>query len=117
MSGLAPVVCVVVSAGVVVDAGRESGYGIVCEINHGYGYQTLYGHMSKINVKPGQKVKRGEIIGFVGSTGLSKAPHVHYEVILNGLKVNPVYFFYNDLTPAEYEKVIEKANEENQCLS
>jgi len=103
--------------GVVIDAGRESGYGICCQINHGYGYQTLYGHMSKINVKPGQKVKRGEIIGLVGSTGLSKAPHVHYEVILNGTKVNPVYFFYNDLSPAEYEKVIEKANEENQCLS
>ncbi len=103
--------------GVVVNAGRESGYGIVCEIKHGYGYQTLYGHMSKINVKTGQRVKRGEIIGLVGSTGLSKAPHVHYEVILNGTKVNPVYFFYNDLSPAEYEKVIEKANEENQCLS
>lgn len=103
--------------GVVVDAGRESGYGITCQINHGYGYQTLYGHLSKLNVRPGQKVKRGEVIGFVGSTGLSKAPHVHYEVILNGQKVNPVYFFYNDLSPAEYEEVIEKANEENQCLS
>ncbi len=103
--------------GVVTVAGRESGYGITCQINHGYGYQTLYGHMSKINVRPGQKVKRGEVIGYVGSTGLSKAPHVHYEVILNEQKVNPVYFFYNDLSPAEYEKVIEKANEENQCLS
>jgi murein DD-endopeptidase MepM/ murein hydrolase activator NlpD len=103
--------------GVVLGAGRESGYGITCQINHGYGYQTLYGHLSKLNVRPGQKVKRGEIIGFVGSTGLSKAPHVHYEVILNGQKVNPVYFFYNDLSPSEYEEVIEKANEENQCLS
>ncbi len=103
--------------GVVLGAGRESGYGITCQINHGYGYQTLYGHLSKLNVRPGQKVKRGEIIGYVGSTGLSKAPHVHYEVLLNGQKVNPVYFFYNDLTPAEYEEVIEKANEENQCLS
>lgn len=103
--------------GTVVDAGRESGYGITCQINHGYGYQTLYGHLSKLNVKPGQKIKRGEIIGFVGNTGLSMAPHVHYEVILNGQKVNPVYFFYNDLSPSEYEEVIEKANEENQCLS
>ncbi len=103
--------------GVVVAAGRKSGYGITCQINHGYGYQTLYGHLSKLNVRYRQKVKRGEIIGYVGNTGLSKAPHLHYEVILNRQKVNPVYFFYNDLSPAEYEEVIEKANEENQCLS
>jgi len=73
--------------------------------------------MASFKVKNGQKVKRGEIIGYVGMTGLAEAPHVHYEVILNGTKVNPVYFFYNDLSPKEYEKVIEKANEENQCLS
>jgi len=103
--------------GIVTSADREGGYGITCQINHGYGYETLYGHLSKVIVKPGQKVKRGEIIGYVGSTGLSMAPHLHYEVILNGKKVNPVYFFYNDLSPSEYEKVIEKANEENQCLS
>lgn len=103
--------------GVVTSTGKEGGYGITCQINHGYGYETLYGHLSKVVVKQGQKVKRGEIIGYVGSTGLSMAPHLHYEVILNGKKVNPVYFFYNDLSPAEYEEVIEKSNEENQCLS
>jgi len=103
--------------GVIAKSGRESGYGLTCIINHGFGYQTLYGHMSSIRVREGQKVKRGEVIGYVGSTGLSKAPHVHYEVILNGNKVNPVFFFYNDLSPDEYENVIDKANEENQCLS
>ena len=103
--------------GTVEEAERESGYGNVVMINHGFGYETLYGHMSSFKVKNGQKVKRGEIIGYVGMTGLAEAPHVHYEVILNGTKVNPVYFFYNDLSPKEYEKVIEKANEENQCLS
>ncbi len=103
--------------GVIAKSGRESGYGLTCIINHGFGYQTLYGHMSSIRVHEGQKVKRGEVIGYVGSTGLSKAPHVHYEVILNGNKVNPVFFFYNDLSPDEYENVIDKANEENQCLS
>ncbi|MFZ4401709.1 MAG: M23 family metallopeptidase [Bacteroidales bacterium] len=103
--------------GVIVNPIGVSGYGIVCVINHGYGYQTLYGHMSKINVNPGQKIRRGEIIGFVGSTGVSTGSHVHYEVILKGQKINPVFFFYNDLKPKEYEKIIEKANEENQCLS
>ena len=96
---------------------KFSGYGVVCVINHGYGFKTLYGHMSEVKVKPGKKVKRGELIGLVGSTGLSQAPHLHYEVIQNGKKVNPVYFFFNDLTPAEYEEVIQDANQENQCLS
>ena len=104
--------------GVVVDPkGNESGYGIVCVINHGYGYQSLYGHMSKMLVKPGDKVKRGQIIGLVGSTGLSVAPHCHYEVIKNGIKIDPVNFFYNDLTPQEYEKVIEEASRPSQSLS
>lgn len=94
-----------------------SGYGIVCVIDHGYGYQTLYAHMSKLNVRPGQKVSRGEIIGFVGSTGLSVGPHLHYEVLKNGKPINPVNFFYNDLTPEEYEVIIEKASQVNQALS
>lgn len=104
--------------GVVVDPkGNQSGYGIVCIIGHGYGYQTLYGHMSRMVVSVGQRVKRGQIIGYVGSTGLSVAPHCHYEVIKNGVKIDPVHFFYNDLTPAEYEEVIKKASQVNQALS
>ncbi|HNW69982.1 MAG TPA: M23 family metallopeptidase [Bacteroidales bacterium] len=104
--------------GTVVDPkGNQSGYGIVCVINHGFGFQSLYGHMSKMIVKPGDKVKRGQVIGFVGSTGLSVAPHCHYEIIKNGNKINPVNYFYNDLTPQEYEKVIEQASKLNQSLS
>ncbi len=104
--------------GTVIDPkGNQSGYGIVCVINHGFGFQSLYGHMSKMIVKPGDKVTRGQVIGFVGSTGLSVAPHCHYEIIKNGVKINPVNYFYNDLTPQEYEKVIEQASKLNQSLS
>ncbi len=94
-----------------------SGYGLVCQINHGFGFQTLYAHMSKTIVRPGQKIKRGDLIGYIGSTGTSTAPHLHYEVIVKGKQVNPVYYFFNDLTPDEYVKVMEKANEVNQSLS
>jgi murein DD-endopeptidase MepM/ murein hydrolase activator NlpD len=93
-----------------------NGYGIHVVINHGYGYQTLYGHMSRVKVKPGQKVKRGEVIGYVGNTGTSSGPHVHYEVIKNEEKINPVNFFYSDLSPAEYEKVIELSSRANQSF-
>lgn len=107
--------------GVVVAAGKNveglSGYGTVCVINHGYGMMTLYAHLNALKVRPGQKVKRGEMIADVGSTGLSQGYHLHYEVIQNGKKVNPVYYFFNDLSPEEYEEVIEAANQENQCLS
>ncbi len=93
--------------GVVQEVTSEhSGYGNLVSINHGYGYQTVYAHMSKFNVKPGQKVNRGEVIGFIGSTGTSTAPHLHYEVHKNGEPVNPQYFYYMDLTPAEYERMI-----------
>ncbi len=95
----------------------ESGYGNHVVLNHGYGYETLYGHMVNFTVKPGQKVKRGECIGYVGSTGFSTAPHVHYEVIYKGEQVNPVYFFFKDLSSEEYEKVLELASIENQSLS
>lgn len=94
-----------------------SGYGIVCILNHGYGYQSLYGHMSRIVVKSGQKIKRGQLIGYVGSTGMSTAPHLHYEIWKNGKRINPVNFFYNDLSPAEYQKVIEVSSRINQALS
>lgn len=106
--------------GTVTTAGRGAnmgGYGIAVVINHGYGFQTLYGHLMETKVKPGQKVKRGDLIGLVGRSGLSSGYHLHYEVIQNGNKVNPVYFFFNDLTPAEYDEVLEAANFENQCLS
>lgn len=107
--------------GVVKVAGRNaeglSGYGVAVLIDHGYGFQTLYAHLSGVAVYPGQKIKRGEKIGYVGSTGLSVGVHLHYEVFQNGERVNPVYFFYNDLTPAEYDEVLEQANQENQCLS
>ncbi len=106
--------------GTVLVAGRGAdlgGYGIVVVVNHGYGFKTLYGHLLEATVTPGKKVKRGDMIGRVGSSGLSTGYHLHYEVIQNGEKVNPVYFFFNDLTPAEYDKVLETARLENQCLS
>jgi len=104
--------------GVVIDPkGNQSGYGIVCIISHGYGYQSLYGHMSRMVVKPGDRVKRGQLVGYVGSTGLSVAPHCHYEVLKNGQRIDPVHFFYNDLTPAEYEQVIKEASKVTQSLS
>ena len=101
-------------------AGRGAnlgGYGICIVINHGYGFKTLYAHLSDVKVSGGQRVKRGEMIGSVGRTGLSQGYHLHYEVIQNGNKVNPVYFFFNDLTPAEYDEVIDASNIDNQCLS
>ncbi len=87
----------------------DEGYGNHVIINHGYGYQTLYGHMVRIKVRSGQKVKRGELIGWVGSTGKSTGPHVHYEVHVNGAETNPVYFFYNDLTPEQFDRLLKKA--------
>ncbi len=83
-----------------------AGYGNLVSINHGYGYTTLYAHLSATRVRTGQKVKRGELVGLVGSTGTSTAPHLHYEVHKNGEPVNPQYFYYLDLTPLEYEKMI-----------
>jgi len=94
-----------------------SGYGIAIVINHGFGYETLYGHLSRVAVRPGTKVKRGQIIGYVGSTGLSVAPHLHYEVIKNGKKINPVNFFFNDLTPEDYKRVLEVSSKVTQSLS
>ncbi|MFT3979547.1 MAG: M23 family metallopeptidase [Ferruginibacter sp.] len=96
--------------GTVITAGySDGGYGNHVEINHGYGYQTLYGHMVRIKVKAGQKVKRGEVIGWVGNTGKSTGPHCHYEVKINDANVNPVYFFSNDLTPEEYDRLLKIA--------
>jgi murein DD-endopeptidase MepM/ murein hydrolase activator NlpD len=103
--------------GVVKSVDQEArGYGNHVVISHGYGYETLYGHMSKFNVREGQKVKRGDVIGFVGSTGTSTAPHLHYEVIKNGQKINPINFFYNDLSPEEFQKIIEISTQSNQSF-
>lgn len=100
----------------VIRAGRSSSYGNMVILDHGFGYETRYAHMSKINVKIGQNVKRGDVIGFVGSTGLSSAPHLHYEVLKDHKFVNPVYYFYQDVTDEEFEKLIELASRENQSL-
>ncbi len=92
------------------------GYGNHVIVDHGYGYQTLYAHMTKYIVYRGQKVKRGEIIGYVGSTGTSVAPHLHYEVIKNKRKINPVNYYYNDLSPEEYYKMLEISSQNNQSF-
>ncbi len=103
--------------GVVQIAGfNTDGYGNKVVINHGYGYQTLYGHMLKIKATQGQTVKRGEVIGYIGSTGKSTGPHCHYEVIKRGTKVDPVYYFYNDLTPAEFDRLLKAAASNKQSL-
>jgi murein DD-endopeptidase MepM/ murein hydrolase activator NlpD len=94
-----------------------SGYGNHVIVNHGFGYRTLYAHMSKFNVTPGQRVKRGEIIGKVGSTGTSTGPHLHYEVSVRGVKQNPQhYYFQEDLTPEEYDKMIQISSNSNQTF-
>jgi murein DD-endopeptidase MepM/ murein hydrolase activator NlpD len=95
---------------------KFSGYGKMVEIDHGFGYKTRYAHMHDFAVRSGQNVKRGDLIGYVGDTGMSTAPHLHYEVLINDTKVNPVHYFYNDLSPAEYEKILELASIENQSL-
>ena len=90
--------------------------GNMVTVDHGYGYETKYLHMSKFAVKEGQIVKRGDIIGYVGNTGLSKAPHCHYEVWKDNMHVNPVNYFYNDVTDEEYDKLLELASRENESL-
>lgn len=85
-------------------------------INHGFGYTTIYAHLDRINVRKGQKVERGDVIGFVGSTGLSLANHLHYEVKLNGKNVDPMNYYSNDLTPAQYERMIEIASKTGQSF-
>lgn len=92
------------------------GYGQHIIINHGNGFRTLYGHLSKFKVKRGQKVTRGQLIGLIGSTGKSTGPHLHYEVHKNGEKLNPAFFFYNDLTNEEYQKMLERASAPNQSF-
>jgi len=92
----------------VVETVKQSyrGYGKRVVINHGFGYKTRYAHLTDFNVRKGQKVKRGDVIGYVGNTGLSTAPHLHYEVEKGGEKINPVHYYFNDLSPDQYEKMI-----------
>lgn len=99
----------------VVESSRR-GYGNNIVIDHGYGYQTLYAHLSGFEAKPGQLVKRGDVIGYVGSTGQSTAPHLHYEVLKDGKRIDPINFFFNDLSPMEYEKMIEQSANANQSF-
>lgn len=103
--------------GVVVQADRRSrGYGNMIVIDHGFGYQTRYAHLYKMTVRAGQKIKRGELIGKVGTTGLSTAPHLHYEVLKDDRTIDPINFFFNDLTAEEYALVIDIANTSNQSF-
>jgi murein DD-endopeptidase MepM/ murein hydrolase activator NlpD len=103
--------------GTVVTAGfTEGGYGNHVVINHGYGYETLYGHMFKVKARIGQVVKRGEVIGYVGSTGKSTGPHCHYEVHKNGVPVDPIYFFYNDLSPEQFDRILKLSKSSNQSF-
>ncbi len=95
---------------------NSSGYGKHIRIDHGYGYVSLYGHLSNYNVKSGQRVKRGDLIGFVGSTGRSEAPHLHYEVWKDGDRINPINFYYGSLTAEEFENMLKYATQENQSL-
>lgn len=95
---------------------NAGGYGNHVVVNHGYGYETLYGHMVRIKAKIGQRVKRGEIIGYVGNTGKSTGPHCHYEVHKNGRPINPVYYFYNDLNPEQFDRIVKMAAASNQSL-
>ena len=92
------------------------GFGNHIVIDHGYGYESLYAHMQKYTVRRGEKVKRGDLIGYVGNSGKSTAPHLHYEVHKDGRKVNPAYYFHNDLTPEDFDRMLELAAQENQSF-
>ncbi|MDL2309656.1 M23 family metallopeptidase [Parabacteroides sp. OttesenSCG-928-B22] len=102
--------------GTITYAGWKQGYGNCIVINHGYGYETLYGHMNKFGVRVGQKVVRGQIIGEVGNTGKSTGPHLHYEVIVRGKHDNPAKYYFMDLTPEEYDRMIQIADNHGQVM-
>jgi len=102
--------------GIVKEVGRNAGYGNIIVIDHGYGYETLYGHLSRTHVVVGQTIKRGDVIGYVGSSGASTAPHLHYEVMKNGQKVNPQNYYFQDLNPLEYEKMISISSNTGQSF-
>jgi len=102
--------------GIVKVAAFHAGFGNMVQINHQNGYNTSYAHMKAYKVKAGQKIKRGDIIGYIGSTGLSTGPHLHYEVIKEGIKVDPLGYFYNDLSPDEYKRIFTMAMKMNRSL-
>ena len=95
---------------------RSSGYGRHIRIDHGFGYVSLYAHLTKYNVRRGQKVKRGDIIGYVGNTGRSAGPHLHYEILKDNKKINPLNFYYGNLSPKEFEALLSQSKQENQSL-
>lgn len=95
---------------------RAAGFGNHVRIDHGFGYVSIYAHMDKIAVRKGNRVKRGDIIGYVGSSGRSVAPHLHYEIIKDGKKINPINFYYGNLSPTEFETLVNQASQENQSL-
>lgn len=102
--------------GVITFSGWKQSYGNCIVIDHGFGFQTLYGHMNKFKARVGQKVKRGEIIGYVGNTGKSTGPHLHYEVIVRGKHDNPAKYYFMDLTPEEYDRMIQIAENHGQVM-
>lgn len=102
--------------GIVKTAAFQAGFGNMVQINHQNGYSTSYAHMKAYKVKVGQKVKRGDIIGYIGSTGLSTGPHLHYEVIKDGVKMDPLGYFYNDLSPDEYKRIFTMATKMSRSL-
>lgn len=102
--------------GVITEAGRDRGYGKRMVINHGYSYKTMYAHLSRFARKRGQRVKRGDLIGYVGSTGSSTGPHLHYEVWRNGKAINPINYYFNDLSPKEYMAMLEMSSQVNQSF-
>jgi murein DD-endopeptidase MepM/ murein hydrolase activator NlpD len=104
--------------GTIEIAGRlsDGGYGNQIVIDHGYSYKTLYAHLSRIFVKPGQKITRGQIIGYIGNTGKSTSPHLHYEVRKNSVPLNPIYFFFNDLTPEQFQMMLELSSRPSQSM-
>lgn len=102
--------------GRVTYAGWKQGYGNCLIINHGYGYETVYGHMSKFKARVGQKVTRGEVIGEVGNTGKSTGPHLHYEVKIHGRNDNPSKYYFMDLSPEEYDRMIQIAENHGQVM-
>ncbi len=103
--------------GKIKDAGfNTGGLGNRVVVNHGYGYETVYGHMVRVKARVGETVKRGEVIGYVGNSGKSTGPHCHYEVHRNGIPVDPIYYFYHDLTPAQYDRILKLAAASNQSF-